>query len=1161
VSGSDEEREELRLALAMRGGVSLAVWIGGAVAEIDRLRRASHRTSHDGESDPAQVAAARRFWTRLLDAAGFGRVLVDVISGASAGGLNGVLYATALRSGRPVDPLRDVWLDKGSMVKLLGAEAPTKRRERVASWLLGPPAPKRNSVLDGNYFLEELGIAVAGLANSGEGSMVQEHPMSLFLAATILGGALRTSHDDPWSTQTGTSSDALFHFRHAGEGPELSDFGPEESLTRRLARSARTTSSFPIAFEPVQWTPALGGGVLQGPPGFLDANPDLIDGGVVDNIPVARAIDQIARSQAATSSTRWLLYLQPSPGLPDAAAPKNSPGHLPPGLLKVIGKLTGVLRSESVLDDLDVLDLHNERARLVSKTREAAILSEVGYEPTATTPDAPTDSAHLYALLIAPGREVAWVPIGGTLPPGPLHDLDPDARRQIRRTIENKVADCYGAAPTAGRVGPTLPSLGARSVRPFMAVMRTAVLIVDWMKDVEGRQVKMKPATSNVIAQSKSEAYAVYRIAEQLQAFLDRAALAETPMTPGDAVGWISDLEDRSLATRSNPRVVELATAGTDPWTDAEGSLGRTLRAVATDTLPCLQSREPAGDALTALWDRLVGAAAEAAAALRDDKNPAVLSSDAAWPRFLQDAPDATDMARLLDRIDRATLGLHAGGPGESLTEIRYVRVSGANITPLALANWPIREGVEFTAPSPNLLPTGANWLIDDASAMDSRRKLAGDEVANFTAFISKRWRRNDWMWGQLDAAKSLLDVVLDPERLIRVTVRGGVTEEDAAKKLLTAVEAAVTQGADADSHVKRLWDENLMSVRDEIEALFKDRYTDPDALQLTKLVLLCRRHWDLLTAELPAVLATPLRDDVKPECPPRVRRLDQSTLDEYAAMDKDIASVWGRKWVSTIGITAIAQLLASATGGVSESKSRGAHWIRQAVYFPIRAPLLALAGLILARIRGLAALSLFVNLVIIPRLSPSWRWVVTVATGILLIAGLSAWVAKRRTEGTDVSREQRWYLAGELASVAATVLGITFGVVMALDVAHWRSSSVYPDGLRALTASHSVPLPYAMAVIVGAGGALWLLWAWATHPRRLLCGTLAAVVMYGSAWLSLQTFTDQDLAGWESVAKAVGSMWWGVLLVALLTVTWAVVRRPVKIAIRKTEKQGANDC
>ncbi len=35
-----ETGKELRLALAMRGGVSLAVWIGGVCAEIDELLRA-----------------------------------------------------------------------------------------------------------------------------------------------------------------------------------------------------------------------------------------------------------------------------------------------------------------------------------------------------------------------------------------------------------------------------------------------------------------------------------------------------------------------------------------------------------------------------------------------------------------------------------------------------------------------------------------------------------------------------------------------------------------------------------------------------------------------------------------------------------------------------------------------------------------------------------------------------------------------------------------------------------------------------------------------------------------------------------------------------------------------------------------------------------------
>jgi hypothetical protein len=33
-------KRELRLALGMRGGVSLAIWIGGACSEIDRVRRA-----------------------------------------------------------------------------------------------------------------------------------------------------------------------------------------------------------------------------------------------------------------------------------------------------------------------------------------------------------------------------------------------------------------------------------------------------------------------------------------------------------------------------------------------------------------------------------------------------------------------------------------------------------------------------------------------------------------------------------------------------------------------------------------------------------------------------------------------------------------------------------------------------------------------------------------------------------------------------------------------------------------------------------------------------------------------------------------------------------------------------------------------------------------
>ena len=48
----------LRLALAMRGGVSLAVWIGGAVAELDLLRSLRVYT----QVDSGRVLPARWAW-------------------------------------------------------------------------------------------------------------------------------------------------------------------------------------------------------------------------------------------------------------------------------------------------------------------------------------------------------------------------------------------------------------------------------------------------------------------------------------------------------------------------------------------------------------------------------------------------------------------------------------------------------------------------------------------------------------------------------------------------------------------------------------------------------------------------------------------------------------------------------------------------------------------------------------------------------------------------------------------------------------------------------------------------------------------------------------------------------------------------------------------
>ncbi len=123
----------LRIALAMRGGVSLAVWIGGAVAELDLLRRI--RLYDDGvetlalvPETPAtpitpSVLARLQAYAEMLDATGYDRVEFDLLAGASAGGLNAVVYAVAQRAGTGLDRLLDTW---GQGRRFLGAPAPAR---------------------------------------------------------------------------------------------------------------------------------------------------------------------------------------------------------------------------------------------------------------------------------------------------------------------------------------------------------------------------------------------------------------------------------------------------------------------------------------------------------------------------------------------------------------------------------------------------------------------------------------------------------------------------------------------------------------------------------------------------------------------------------------------------------------------------------------------------------------------------------------------------------------------------------------------------------------------------------------------------------------------------------------------------------------------------
>ena len=51
------------------------------------------------------------------------RVIVDIVAGASAGGINSVMLARALSHDLPMGRLRDLWLENADVTELLAPEA------------------------------------------------------------------------------------------------------------------------------------------------------------------------------------------------------------------------------------------------------------------------------------------------------------------------------------------------------------------------------------------------------------------------------------------------------------------------------------------------------------------------------------------------------------------------------------------------------------------------------------------------------------------------------------------------------------------------------------------------------------------------------------------------------------------------------------------------------------------------------------------------------------------------------------------------------------------------------------------------------------------------------------------------------------------------------
>ena len=108
---------------------------------------------------------------------------------------------------------------------------------------------------------------------------------------------------------------------------------------------------------------------------------DVIDGGVLDNIPVTRAIRSVAAAAADRPTERWMLFLHPSPEEPVRATADDqhrgvtdrAPAPRPTALHTALQGFTTAAGSETMLDDIEVLRQRNDSAKRYRQLRATQI--------------------------------------------------------------------------------------------------------------------------------------------------------------------------------------------------------------------------------------------------------------------------------------------------------------------------------------------------------------------------------------------------------------------------------------------------------------------------------------------------------------------------------------------------------------------------------------------------------------------------------------------------------------------------------------------------------------------------------------------------------------------------------------------------------------------
>jgi patatin-related protein len=786
---STSDYQELRLALAMSGGVSLAVWMGGVAMEIYRLVRSDPSVS--GTDDLADSV-----YRGLLDLTRT-TPRVDIIAGASAGGLNGAFLALAMVHRSDLSILRSLWLEKASLIKMF--------RSPLAA---DPP-----SLLKGDeYFLPELRAAFEALQ---EGAIRPEEdvPIRLIMTTTLLSGDTRTFADDFGSLLPDVVHAAQFRFRR-GAGEVEDDFVRKDILDR-LALAARSTASFPGAFEasfvPVGERtrrpprPDMKGHIIKGDIP-LEESRFVVDGGVLVNKPLAPVLRAIFAQPAGEQLIRRVFaYVVPDPGVAGTEQP-DAVEDIPSMSGVVIRSLVTAPRAQSVAGDLDRLAEHNRRAkgqqllrdRLLRPPEQGADLARLARDPNLFEA-----YRKLRAANIVDGVLARQDPL--TLSDSGLAD---EAVRILRWLVgtgntrwmptgENRDDEKEGWPWGAE----TLESVGTSAL------------------DLIRRGINLCRPRHSRLAGFRSR---LGRLREQVHGDLARAR----PLRRLEQEEYLpAELEELLAALRARGNVVsglELQ-RWLGEWMSGRSRFEEWLR----ENHPDQASPRDVGEDLAS---RLLEA------------RPILLEAAGIAPDAVDRKSEVGEWKSLEQRIE--------GSIPESRDQALEVLVDLAIVQLIFTAGMPVLEQpvdfIQISGDSPN--------------GLDSRKtvgeKVAGIQLGHFGSFYKSSWRANDWMWGRVDGAMRLTQVLLNPLRLRERLLEEESPPEKPVDWALEQIERLAVPPRDSDSHslLAQHWDRDRSAARIELGFLSENEGPVPGSLPVCAGAIARRLQLELLREELPVV-------------------------------------------------------------------------------------------------------------------------------------------------------------------------------------------------------------------------------------------------------------------------------------------------------------------